>query len=72
MDKNNILSTIITDSGLIKHNVIRVNNPMDNNSLFKINNILNIRLKDISMEKKINMELLTNLKKDLYGNEENI
>ncbi len=69
LDKNNILSTIITDSGLIKHNVIRVSNPIDNNSLFKINNILNIRLRDISVE-KINLELLINLKKDLHGNEE--
>jgi heat-inducible transcriptional repressor len=69
LDKNSILSTIITDSGLIKHNVIRVSNPIDNNSLFKINNILNIRLRDISVE-KINLELLVNLKKDLHGNEE--
>ncbi len=69
LDKNSILSTIITDSGLIKHNVIRVSNPIDNNSLFKINNILNIRLRDISVE-KINLELLINLKKDLHGNEE--
>lgn len=69
IDSSNILTTIVTDNGVIKHNIIRVIKPIDNLILNKINNILNEKLRDISID-NITLNLLKSIKKDLIGNEE--
>lgn len=66
IDNNNLLSVIVTDSGIIKNNIIRINNSISSDKLLKINNILNIRLKSLTIE-DINLEVINNLKKDLIG-----
>ncbi|MGL4730038.1 MAG: heat-inducible transcriptional repressor HrcA [Clostridium sp.] len=69
IDSNNILVTIITDSGVIKNNVIRLRNPIDGSTLIKLNNVLNIKLRDVNIE-DISLDFLLNLKLELEGNDE--
>lgn len=69
IDNNSVLSIIVTDNGIIKNNLIRVNKPMDTESLIKLNNLLNARLKNLTIE-EINLEVINNMKKDLYGYED--
>lgn len=69
IDANNVLSVIITDSGLIKNSIIKVKKPLGNEVLQKLNIILNTRLKNLSI-KMINLEVITNLKADLRGHED--
>lgn len=69
LDKNSVLSTIITDSGIIKHNVIKIRNGIDNNKLLIVNNILNKALAGITIQ-QISLDFLLNLKKQLVGYEE--
>jgi len=69
LDKISILSTIITDNGIIKHNVIKISNPIDNAKLLKVNNILNKALSGITVQ-QISLDFLLNLKQELAGYEE--
>ncbi|UZW12651.1 heat-inducible transcriptional repressor HrcA [Clostridium pasteurianum] len=69
IDNFSIVSVIVTDSGLIKNNIIKVKKPLDNKVLNKINNLLNLRLRDLSIN-MINLEVINNLKRDLYGYED--
>lgn len=69
IDNINIVSVIVTDSGLIRNNIIRVNKVLSNQTLNKINNLLNHRLKNLSID-MINLEVINNLKKDLSGYED--
>ena len=64
VDNYNVLSVIVTDGGLIKNSMIRVKHPIDNDSLNKINVLLNFRLRNLSIN-MINLEVINNLKKDL-------
>ncbi|WP_212902835.1 heat-inducible transcriptional repressor HrcA [Clostridium polyendosporum] len=69
VDINNLLCVIVTDSGLIKNTLIRVSKvpPMD--TLLRINNIINRRLRNLTIE-QINLEVINKLKVDLVGFEE--
>lgn len=69
IDENQILFVVITDNGIIKNNIIRVNNYMDYSTMIKLNNILNFRLKNLTVE-GINLEVINNLKQDLTGYED--
>lgn len=69
IDSCNVLSVIVTDSAVIKNNIIRVNKPVDNDTLNKITNLLNVRLKNLTVE-EINLEVINNLKRDLVGYED--
>ena len=69
IDSFNIVSVIVTDSGLIRNNIIRVNKALSSEVLNKINNLLNARLKNLSIN-MINLEVINNLKKDLSGYED--
>lgn len=64
-----ILSTIITDNGNIKNNTIKVKNPVDDEKLISINDILNKLLVGISIE-QISLDFLVNLRNELSGYEE--
>lgn len=64
VNKNTILLVIIIDNGIIKNDVINCNNFVDSNMLQKISNLLNEKLKNVSIE-KINLEVLNKIKKDL-------
>lgn len=69
LDSSSLLSVIVTDSGLIKNNMIRINKSIDNEALIKINNMLNKRLKNLNVE-DINLSVINNVKKDLQGYED--
>lgn len=69
IDVHNIVSVIVADNGVIKNHVIRVNNMPSKTSINKINEVLNSRLKDLSIE-QINLEVINNIKKELEGFDE--
>jgi heat-inducible transcriptional repressor len=69
LDRGSILSTIITDSGIIKHNLIKVSKPIDLSRILILNNILNKTLSGITIE-QISFDFLLNLKQELTGYEE--
>lgn len=69
IDSNNILFVIITDSGIIKNNVVRAGKNVSSDILAALSNILNARLKNLNCE-QINLEVINNLRKDLEGYED--
>ncbi|HEY8890412.1 MAG TPA: heat-inducible transcriptional repressor HrcA [Clostridium sp.] len=68
LDAGSILFVIITDSGIIKNNVIKVSKPISSATIEKLTNILNCRLGKLTIQ-QINLEVINNLKSDLvfYG-----
>ncbi|HEY8804547.1 MAG TPA: heat-inducible transcriptional repressor HrcA, partial [Clostridium sp.] len=68
LDGVSILFLIITDSGIIKNNVIKVSKPIGSATIEKLTNILNFRLGKLTIQ-QINLEVINNLKSDLvaYG-----
>lgn len=69
VDNTNILAVIITDTGLIKNTIIRIKKPVSTEVLAKLTNILNIRLKNLTIE-DINLSVINYLKTDLVNYEE--
>ncbi|MBC2579254.1 heat-inducible transcriptional repressor HrcA [Clostridium sp. DJ247] len=69
IDSNNILLVIITGSGIIKNNIIRVGKNVSPDLLVKLSNILNARLRNLNCD-QINLEVINNLRKDLEGHED--
>ena len=69
IDNVSVLSVIITDSGFIKNSFIRVTKSLSAEALNKVNNLLNSRLKNLSIQ-MINLEVINNLKEDLAGHED--
>lgn len=69
VDSNNILAVIITDNGLIKNTVIRIKKPVSTEVLVKLTNILNSRLRNLTIE-DINLAVINYLKVDLINYEE--
>lgn len=69
IDSNNILSVIITDSRIIKNNVISIRKAVSDSSLAAINNILNAKLRNLTID-EINLAVINDLKKSLNGFEE--
>jgi heat-inducible transcriptional repressor len=69
IDSSNILLVIITDSGIIKNNVIRVGKNVSSGVLNKLSNILNSRLKNLNCD-QINLKVINNLRIDLQGYED--
>lgn len=69
IDNNSILFTIVTNSGVIKNKVIKVEKSIDSSLILQINNALNFKLRNISFE-DMSLEFLERLKQDLMQNEE--
>lgn len=69
IDNSNILAVIITDTGLIKNHMIRIQKSLSNEMLAKLSSILNARLNNLTVE-EINLAVINNLKKDLINYEE--
>ena len=65
----NILLVLIIDSGIIKNNLIKVGKTISDDTLVKLSNMLNVRLKNLSAE-QINLEVINNLKNDFKGYED--
>ncbi|NEZ45699.1 heat-inducible transcriptional repressor HrcA [Clostridium niameyense] len=66
VDENHLLLVIITDSGVIRNNILRIKNNLDNDGILKLNNILNSRLRGLNL-RQINTELIYELKNTLLG-----
>ncbi len=69
IDNTKVLSVIITDSGLIKNDIIHVKKQLSNEDLAKITRLLNARLRNLTIV-EINLAVINNLKKDLEGHED--
>lgn len=69
IDSNNILSVIITDTSIIRNNVIRLKQSVSTDVLVKLSNILNARLNNLTVE-EINLEVINNLRNDFKGYED--
>ena len=69
VDNSNILAVVITDSGIIKNSLIRIKKPVGIDVLVRLTNILNARLKNLTLE-EINLPIINSLKNDLSGYEE--
>jgi heat-inducible transcriptional repressor len=69
VDNSSVLVVIITDTGLIKNTMIRVKKPAGSEVLYKLSNLLNARLKDLTIE-EINLSVINNIKNDLINHEE--
>ncbi|MDF2884177.1 MAG: heat-inducible transcription repressor HrcA [Clostridiaceae bacterium] len=69
LDNYNVLLLIVTDSSIIKNNIIKISKEISADKLLKFNNFLNSRLKNLSIE-QINLEVINNLKNDFAGYED--
>jgi heat-inducible transcriptional repressor len=70
IDDYNLVSVFLTDTGLIKNHIMKLNRkvpPIE--TLMRINQVINNRLVNLSIE-EINLEVINNLKKDLGEYEE--
>lgn len=66
IDTTNLIAVIVTDSGVIKNYRIKVNVVPSNSELSRINEALNNKLKNLTIE-AINLEVINELKKELVG-----
>jgi heat-inducible transcriptional repressor len=69
VDNTTLLSIILTDSGIVKNNFIRISRPINYADLEKVNNLLNSRLKNLTIE-QIGLEVINRMKQDLTGYED--
>lgn len=69
VDDNNLVSVVVTDTGVIKNHLIRVNDMPTEEDLKKINNVINSRLLNLTIE-EINLEVINHLKADLKGHDD--
>lgn len=69
VDENSLVTIFLTDTGLIKNHVMKLNKMPTLAALNKINEVLNNRLVNLSIA-EINLEVINNLKKDLVEYEE--
>ncbi|ATD54690.1 heat-inducible transcriptional repressor HrcA [Clostridium chauvoei] len=69
IDNHNLVSVIVADSGVIKNHRIRVREMPGRETLQRINEILNLRLRNLTIE-EINLEVISNLKNELEGYDE--
>ncbi|SFA75538.1 heat-inducible transcriptional repressor HrcA [Clostridium frigidicarnis] len=66
IDVNSILVVMVTDGGIIKNSLIRVEKAPNQDVLLKISNALANRIRNLTLE-QINLEVINNLKSDLSG-----
>ncbi|CUO96948.1 MULTISPECIES: heat-inducible transcriptional repressor HrcA [Clostridium] len=66
IDESNLISVIVTDSGVIKNHRIKISNMPPSDKLARINDVLNSKLKNLTIE-AINLEVINEVKKELAG-----
>lgn len=64
VDEHSLVCVFLTDTGLIKNHIIRLNRVPEIRTLNRINSVINKRLVNLSIE-EINLEVINNLKVDL-------
>ena len=66
VDENSMLAVIVMDGNIIKNKIIDVEEPIDNESILKLNILLNSVLNGLSLE-EINLTVLSKLKNQAVG-----
>ena len=66
VDEYNLVSVIVTDSGVIKNHRIKVAKVPSVEELQTINKLINSRLQNLTID-EINLEVINNLKRDFVG-----
>jgi heat-inducible transcriptional repressor len=66
VNKSDVLLIIVTNNGIIKDSLIRLVKPLDDDTLIRINNLLNLKLRNLSVE-EINLKIINSIKNDLKG-----
>ena len=61
VDEHQLLSVVVMDGNIVKNKIIRVDKPLDNETLLKLNMLLNTNLNGLTVE-QINLGLITRLK----------
>ncbi len=70
VDEHNIVSVFLTDTGLIKNHIMKLNSNVPSTDILnRINEVVNSSLSGLSIE-QINLEVINNLKRDLGQYEE--
>lgn len=69
IDNSSVLVVIITESGIIKNTIIRINKPISNDILSKLNNLLNAKLRNLTIE-EINLSVINSIRNDFANHEE--
>lgn len=68
IEGNSIICVLLTDSGVIKNNIIKVDEIPSLETLNYISHVLNERLKNLTIE-QINLQVINDLRNDLVGYE---
>lgn len=61
VDENQVLSVVVMDGNIVRNKMIEVENPLDAETLLKLNMLLNTNLNGLTVE-EINLGLITKLK----------
>lgn len=61
VDENQLLSVVVMDGNIVKNKIIHIDKPLDNETLLKLNMLLNTNLNGLSVD-QINLALITRLK----------
>ncbi|MEG2353368.1 MAG: heat-inducible transcriptional repressor HrcA [Clostridium sp.] len=69
MDSYNILAVILTDTGVIKNNVIRVLSKVEEGSINTLNILVNHRIVGLTID-DMDLEVIKNLQNDLRGHDD--
>jgi heat-inducible transcriptional repressor len=69
IDSHNLVSVIVADNGVIKNHIIKINNMPTNETIQMITNVLNFRLRNLSIE-QINLEVINTIRNELSGYDE--
>ncbi|SHI02056.1 heat-inducible transcription repressor HrcA [Clostridium collagenovorans DSM 3089] len=69
IDPYNILTVIVTDTGVIKNNVIRVFSPVEESSINGLNVLINRRIVGLTID-EMDLEVINNLQRDLRGHDD--
>jgi len=69
IDNHNLVSVIVADNGVIKNQIIRLSQMPGKETIQMINEVLNVRLRNLSIE-QINLEVINKIKNELSGYDE--
>ncbi|MDC7278173.1 MULTISPECIES: heat-inducible transcriptional repressor HrcA [Pseudobutyrivibrio] len=61
VDENQLLSVVVMDGNIVKNKIIHIEKPLDNETLLKLNMLLNTNLNGLAVD-QINLALITRLK----------
>lgn len=63
---NDVIGIIVTDTGIVKHLLIKVPRPISSDTALRINNMLNDKLKGLTVE-EIDLSVISTIQEEMYG-----